>query len=113
MTFIRSVNGFSTDNAKPLLIEGVTTGTPNCNAVLFSHYHGDHIGLMKTILPSIPSYIGEDAKQILTILNGKTKTYTDELLSSISTFNGGKHFQSPTENKAKSGRRLPSAFTLP
>ncbi len=81
------------DNAKPLDINGVTYGIPMCNAVLFSHYHGDHIGLMDTILPTIPLYMGEGANQILTILNAKTKTFKDDLLSNILTFGGGKSFQ--------------------
>ena len=81
------------DNARPLDIEGVTSGTPMCNAVLFSHYHGDHIGLMDTILPSIPLYMGEDAKQILTILNSKTKTFHNDFLGNILTFSGGNTFQ--------------------
>lgn len=34
-------------------------------AVLFSHYHGDHIGLYKDIPDDIPLYIGETAKDIL------------------------------------------------
>lgn len=55
------------DNARPLDISGVTSGTPMCDAVLFSHYHGDHIGLMETISSSVPLYMGEDAKQILAI----------------------------------------------
>lgn len=81
------------DNARPLDISGVTSGTPMCNAVIFSHYHGDHIGLMDTILPSIPLYMGEDAKQILTILNSKTKTFNDDFLGNVLTFNGGKTFK--------------------
>ena len=81
------------DNARPLDISGVTSGTPMCDAVLFSHYHGDHIGLMETISPSIPFFMGENAKQILTILNSKTKTFKDDLLSNILTFGGGKSFQ--------------------
>ncbi len=80
-------------NAKPLDINGVTSGTPMCNAVLFSHYHGDHIGLMDTVFSTIPLYMGEDAKQILTILNNKTKTFKDDLLANILTFSGGKSFQ--------------------
>ncbi len=36
----------------------------NCDAVFFTHYHGDHIGLFKTIPTDIPIYLGEIAKQI-------------------------------------------------
>ena len=81
------------DNAKSLDINGVTSEIPTCNAVLFSHYHGDHIGLMDTILPTIPLYMGEDAKQILAILNAKTKAFNDEVLGNILTFSEGRSFQ--------------------
>ena len=82
-----------TETAKLFDIEGVTKGNPTCNAVLFSHYHGDHIGLIETILPNIPLYMGEDEKQILTILNTKTKTIKDEVIKSVLTFCAGKSFQ--------------------
>ena len=35
-------------------IEGVTVGKRNCDAILLSHYHGDHIGLVYKALPDIP-----------------------------------------------------------
>lgn len=38
------------------------------NAVLFSHYHGDHYGLYKGIPDDIPLYIGKTAKGILKIV---------------------------------------------
>lgn len=81
------------DSAKPLVIDGVSCSTPKCDAVLFSHYHGDHIGLMETVLPTIPLYMGKDAKQILTILNGKTKAFNDEIIQAVSTFTEGKPIQ--------------------
>lgn len=42
-----------------------------CDGVLFTHYHGDHVGLYKRIPKDIPMYIGPTAKKILTILTGK------------------------------------------
>lgn len=38
------------------------------NAVLFTHYHGDHYGLYKDIPEGIPMYIGKTAKEILKIV---------------------------------------------
>lgn len=52
------------DMKRSLTIDGVTKGTPNCNAVLITHYHGDHVGMFKEILPTIPVYMGSVAKQI-------------------------------------------------
>ncbi|MDD6491434.1 MAG: MBL fold metallo-hydrolase [Firmicutes bacterium] len=40
------------------------------DAILFSHYHGDHYGLYKDIPEGIPLYIGSCAKQILHIVTG-------------------------------------------
>lgn len=82
-----------TVNARPLDVIGVTSETPMCDAVLFSHYHGDHIGLMETIFPSIPLYMGGDAKQILAILNSRTKAFDDSVIANIRTFCEGKSIQ--------------------
>ena len=35
------------------------------NAVLFSHYHGDHVGLIEYIHSSIPIYMGKDTAKIV------------------------------------------------
>ena len=43
-------------------------GDRPCDAVLFTHYHGDHIGMYKKISQNIPLYIGPTAKKILEIL---------------------------------------------
>ena len=40
----------------PLSIDGVTQGNKNCDAVLFTHNHGDHIGEVSNILEDIPLY---------------------------------------------------------
>lgn len=52
------------------LTETVFDGRP-CDAVLFTHYHGDHIGLYKKIPQDVPLYIGSTAKKILEILTEK------------------------------------------
>lgn len=47
-------------------INGVTFPDPNgdFDGVLFTHYHGDHIGLMGEIIEGIPLYMGQAAKEI-------------------------------------------------
>jgi len=50
---------------KDIEIDGVTKGVKRCDAVFFTHYHGDHLGLFSKIMPCIPIYIGETAKKIL------------------------------------------------
>ena len=39
--------------------------TQGCSAILYTHYHGDHIGLFHRVPDSIPQYIGPVAKQIV------------------------------------------------
>lgn len=46
-------------------IEGLFYGKPRYNAVFISHYHSDHVGLAKKILPDIPIYMGEKAFDIM------------------------------------------------
>ncbi len=42
-------------------LDGLFCGAPNCSAVLISHYHGDHVGLLEAVLADIPIYMGEKA----------------------------------------------------
>lgn len=39
-----------------------------CDGILFTHYHGDHVGLYKKAPRDIPMYIGSTAKRIMEIL---------------------------------------------
>lgn len=50
--------------ADTLPIPGVSEGAADCDAVFFTHYHGDHIGLVHHIFPSIPLYMGATAIEI-------------------------------------------------
>lgn len=58
----------------PLELDGITSGNPNCNAVLFTHYHGDHAGMFERVLPQIPIYMGAVAKQIYAVVQNTLKT---------------------------------------
>ncbi len=46
-----------------------------CDGVLFTHYHGDHMGLYKKIPREIPLYIGPTAKKLLEILTQELDSY--------------------------------------
>jgi len=80
------------ENAKPFDIEGVTKGKTNCDAVFFTHYHGDHMGLLDTINKDIPLYMGEASKEIAKILNDRLSkapeidSYDTKRIGSIKTF---------------------------
>lgn len=52
------------------LTKTVFDGRP-CDGVLFTHYHGDHMGLYKKVPQNVPLYIGPVAKKILEILTEK------------------------------------------
>jgi len=58
--------GFELDkqNQDAPKIEGLFYGQASYDAVIISHYHGDHIGLCDKILPEIPVYIGEAASRV-------------------------------------------------
>lgn len=58
---------------QPFEIDGVTSGTADCNAVLITHYHGDHVGMFERVLPNIPIYMGKVAKQIYGVVHGVLK----------------------------------------
>lgn len=47
-----------------LTIEGLTKGPRNCDGVFFTHYHGDHIGMLSHIMGEVPLYMGQAAKEI-------------------------------------------------
>jgi len=52
-----------------LVIPGVTEGEIDCDAVFFTHSHGDHIGQITRIPDSVPLYMGETAKELALILS--------------------------------------------
>lgn len=59
-------------------INGVTCGQPDCNAVLITHYHGDHVGMFNKVLPQIPIYMGAVAKQIYAVVQNTLKAKLDK-----------------------------------
>ena len=46
-------------------IDGLFCGKTNCDAVIISHYHSDHIGLADYLLSDIPVYMGNDAYKVM------------------------------------------------
>ena len=57
-----------------------------CDAVFFTHYHGDHIGLYKHIPQTIPIYLGEIAKRIFMVLVERTDRENTSLANRINGF---------------------------
>ena len=73
-------------------IEGVTKGLPDCNGIVISHYHMDHLGQLTSALPEIPLYMGELSKEVAMI----SAEYQDKnlylRLLGVNTFRGGEAF---------------------
>ena len=79
----------------PLNIPGVTDGNGYCDAVLFTHYHGDHTGQMLRIRPEIPIYAGALAKDIMRLSaerGGQKNEALCRRIETIQTFSPGKPF---------------------
>lgn len=77
----------------PLSIPGVTDTNGSCNAVLFSHNHGDHIGQLKNILDEIPLYMGGLAKNIFLATLPKAETSLKPRVQRAKTFMPGGRFK--------------------
>lgn len=76
-----------------LNIDGVTNNNGFCNGVLFTHYHGDHIGQMTQIRENIPMYSGVLTKKIMLKSAKRTLNVNQALCNKIeklNTFIGGK-----------------------
>ncbi|MDU3434204.1 MBL fold metallo-hydrolase [Veillonella sp.] len=73
-------------------IDGVTKGLPDCDGIVISHYHMDHLGQLTSTLPEIPLYMGELSKEIALI----GAEYQDRCLYlrllGANTFRGGDAF---------------------
>lgn len=79
----------------PLNIPGVTDGNGHCDAVLFTHYHGDHTGQMLRIRPEIPIYAGALAKDIMRLSaehGGKKNEALCKRIETMQAFSPGKPF---------------------
>lgn len=75
--------------SETLLIEGVTTGSSHCNGVFFTHYHGDHIGMLSRILPDVPLFMGQAAKEIYLALQVRLHSELTDSVERIKTFRAG------------------------
>ena len=73
-------------------IDGVTKGKPDCDGIVISHYHMDHLGQLTSALSEIPIYMGELSKEIALI--GAEHQDRDLYLRLLgaNTFRGGEAF---------------------
>lgn len=71
--------------------EEVAEMTKGVDAVFYTHYHGDHIGLFAAVPDAIPQYIGEGALEVLKcrnkVLNKKRELSQEQkVLNRMSTY---------------------------
>lgn len=74
---------------KPLNISGVTDENGKCDAVLFTHYHGDHTGQLPNIRKDIPIFMGELTKDILLATMQNAEQETINRIKSAKIFEAG------------------------
>ena len=63
--FDAGINLDESDDVEVPRIEGLFCGDALYDAVIVSHYHGDHIGLLPYVLEEIPIYMGKQAANIV------------------------------------------------
>ena len=73
-------------------IGGVTKGLPDCDGIVISHYHMDHLGQLISVLPEIPLYMGELSKEIALIGAEYQNRCLYLRLLGANTFRGGDAF---------------------
>lgn len=83
----------SSDTPKPLNISGVTDKNGRCDAVLFTHYHGDHTGQLLYIRNDIPIYMGSLTKDILLAAAYNAEQNIINRINSAKIFEAGKKFR--------------------
>lgn len=71
-------------------IDGVTKGLPDCDGIVISHYHMDHLGQLTSALPEIPLYMGELSKEVAMIATEHQDKDLYLRLLDANTFRGAK-----------------------
>ena len=75
----------------PLSIPGITDANGHWDAVLLTHYHGDHMGQILRIRPEIPLYAGALAQDIMKLsAQHHHQNALYERISTMRTFDPGK-----------------------
>ncbi len=74
---------------QPLNIAGVTDEEGDCDAVFFTHNHGDHIGQLANIHNDIPLYMGNFSKEVLLATIRDANQETIDKIKAANTFTPG------------------------
>ncbi len=73
-------------------IDGITKGILDCDGIVISHYHMDHLGQLTSALPEIPLYMGELSKEVAMIATQHQDKDLYLRLLDANTFRGGEAF---------------------
>ncbi len=96
------------------LVDRSFNGRP-CDAVLFTHLHGDHTGLYRHIPTGTRTFIGPTAKKIMKIVAEYTDTDSLPLIESMETYRRGqalKGFRSMRITPLSVDHSAPDAYML-
>ena len=63
-----------------LSIDGVTQAGNDCDGVFFTHYHGDHIGMISLVMPHVPSIWVRPPKRFILRIKGVSTVDTFRLM---------------------------------
>ncbi len=66
--------------------EAIEKLTEGADAIFYTHYHGDHVGLMEYVPTDIEQYIGEVAKEVLIVKATYIPNQNPDRLRSLKTF---------------------------
>ncbi len=66
--------------------EAIEKLTEGVDAILYTHYHGDHVGLMEYVPTDIEQYIGEVAKEVLIVKATHIPNQDPALFQHLNTF---------------------------
>ena len=73
-------------------IDGITKGISNCDGIVISHYHMDHLGQLTSVLPEIPVYMGALGKEVALIGAESRNKALYSCLLGANTFRGRETF---------------------
>lgn len=68
---------------KDFEVDGINKGNKLFEGVFFTHYHGDHIGLISEIHPDIPIYLGQEGIEIFRKFNDRIKGKDSEAVKRL------------------------------
>lgn len=74
------------DTAELPPIDGLTTGSGVGSALFLTHYHGDHVGNLRLVLPDVPVSMGKTAKALHLGLVKRIRKEDVPLFEGVETF---------------------------